>query len=502
MASGGQGARRGRLGRLHDPKLILWWSAAWALGVMALAPLVNYVTPFLDSSYNNQWTPDIYWRLVMYWHGGIFIPWVTVLAVLVTMRFRLDQMRGVAGRLVRESVFIGGFFAVPVAGVAGIFDVYDHFAQGIPLWTQIGAFLIGDEMALALIVGLAVYLRTAGGLRKAGLPSFTILTGVSGALFAAFMGHAGGWTSWFGPTPQAYSQYINSTMYPVLGYYNSTAVQAFTFDLVGSHSHLMLVSLMAGVVALVALTFGYEQWSGNPKRVADLGFGVMVLSLAGAIWIYLVSGMGNYQIPTFFQSGVNGLAGDDLVTGVVGVGAAFVLAGLLIHSKAGVTREGKPLFRDPLFISVVVSWLTIYLVIPVTGYYIGLNEVFYQNAGATFDAAFTRFHQDFGFFVLPALVTLLIALESFSVSARMKRYLGYLVIPGVAVAFVFGETYALFAAAASPANVGQIHAPAPFSLGAITLDVAVFGGVLRGAGILASVIYLRTAAPPVEETDG
>ena len=491
-----QKARQGWFDRLHDPKLILWWSVAWAIVIMALSPLVNYITPFLNSTYNNQWTPDIYWRLVMYWHGGIFIPWVTVLAVLVTMKFRLDKVAGLPGRLIRESIFVGGFFAVPVAGVAGLFDVYDHFALGIPLWTQIGAFLIGDEMAIALAVSLVAYLRS-GGFRRAGMPYYTVLTGVFGALFAAFMGHAGGWTSWFGPSPQLYSQYINSTMYPVLGYYNSTAVQAFTSDVVGSHSHLMLVSLMAGVVALVALTFGYEKWSKNSRRVADFGFGVMVLSLVGAIWVYLVSGMGNYQIPTFFQSGMNGVAGDDIVTGMVGLGAAFVLAGLLAHSRAGLTKEGKPLRSDPLFLSVIAAWVTIYLVIPVTGYYIELNEVFYQNAGATFDAVFTRFHQDFGFFVLPALVTLLIALESFSVPARTKRYLGYLVVSGIALAFVFGETYALSAATITPANVGQVYAP--FSLGAVMLDVAVLGGVLIGVGVLVSILYLRRAAGPAEE---
>ena len=286
-------------------------------------------------------------------------------------------------------------------------------------------------------------------------------------------------------------------MYPVLGYYNSTAVQAFTSDVVGSHSHLMLVSLMAGVVALVALTFGYEKWSKNYRRVADCGFGVMVLSLVGAIWVYLVSGMGNYQIPTFFQSGMNGVAGDDIVTGMVGLGAAFVLGGLLAHSRAGLTKEGKPLRSDPLFLSVIAAWVTIYLVIPVPGYYIELNEVFYQNAGATFDAVFTRIHQDFGFFVLPALVTLLIALESFSVPARTKRYLGYLVVPGIALAFIFGETYALSAATITPANVGQVYAP--FALGAVMLAGAVLGGVLIGVGVLVSILYLRRAAGPAEK---
>ena len=492
---GGRGLAGRLFARLHDPRFILWWSAAWALGVMALAPLVNYLTPFLDPGYANYWTPDIYWRLVMYWHGGVFIPWITAMAVLVSMRFRLDSMPGRAGRLVRESVFVGGFFAVPLAGLAGLFDVYDHFALGVPLWAQIGAFLIGDEMAIALLIALAVSPRTRGwSFRKAGMPYYTILTGVFGALFAAFMGHAGGWISWFGPSPQVYAQYINATMYPVLGYYNDTAVQTFAGDVVGSHSHLMLVALMAGVVALVALTFGYEKWSRGAKRVADFGFAVMALSLVTAIWLYVVSGMGNYPIPTFFSSGLNGIAGDDLVTGAVGFGAIFVLAGLLMHSRRATTKEGKLLHRDPLFLSVVASWVTIYLVIPVTGYYIELHQDFYSSAGAVFDAVFTRFHQDFGFFLLPALVTLLLALESFGVSGRLRRYLGYLTMAGVAMAFVFGETYALATATVSPTDLGQTAAP--LSAGGLTLYLAVFGGVLIGVGVLVAAMYLRSAKTP------
>jgi hypothetical protein len=482
--------------RLHSTKLILWWSIAWAIGSFALAPLVNYFTPFLNSSYSNQWTPDIYWRLVLYWHGAIFIPWVTVLAVLVSTRFHLDQMTGIAGRLVRESVFIGGFFAVPIAAVAGIFDVYDTYLFGIPLWTQIFAFLIGDEMAIALILAMAVYPRVSGtGYRTAGMPYYTVFTGVFGALAAAMMGHVGGWITWFGPSPGVFNQYINSTMYPVLGYSNSTSVIAFTQDVVGSHSHLMLIALMTGVVALVAVFFGYYgNWSKTSKRLANFGFAWMVVSLLGALWIYVVSGVGNYQIPSFFVNGVNGVAGDDLTTGMVGLGAVFVLAGLVTHARGTMTADGRPLFRDPLFLTVLISWITIYLVIPVTGFYINFNESFYQSAGINFDLVFTRFHQDFGFFVLPSLVTLVLALESFGISFRARRYLGYLMITGVLFGFVFGEAYALAGAVTAPPNVGQVFAP--FSGGSVLLELAVLGGALIGSGALLAALYIRKSSEP------
>ena len=284
--------KHGILQRLHSTKLILWWSVAWAVGVFALAPLVNYITPFLDPTYANQWTPDIYWRLVMYWHGAIFIPWIVVLSVLATTRFRLDQMAGTPGRLIRESVFIGGFFAVPIAGVAGIFDVYDQFAMGIPLWTQIFAFLIGDEIAIALLVSMMVLPRRNGGYLIAGMPYYTVFAGVVGAFTAAVMGHIGGYISWFGPNPAFVNSYINSTMYPVTGFSNSSSVIMFTEDAVGSHSHLMLISLMAGVVALVAVVYGYEGWSRRQKRVATFGFSVMIAALLVALGMYVLAGVG------------------------------------------------------------------------------------------------------------------------------------------------------------------------------------------------------------------
>ena len=468
---------RGIFQRLHSARLLLWWSAAWAIGVFALAPLMNYVTPFLDQSYANQWTPDVYWRLVLYWHGAIFIPWIVVLAVLVTCRFHLDETDGMPGRLIRESVFVGGFLAVPIAGVAGIFDVYDQFALGIPLWTQIFAFLIGDEIAISLLVAMIAFPRSHGGYMKAGMPFYTVLIGVAGALTAAMLGHVGGYITWFGPNPSIVNQYINSTMYPVLGYSNSSSIIMFTEDVVGSHSHLMMVALMAGVVALVAMLFGgYETWGKNTRRVANVGFAVMIVALLTALWMYVVSGVGNYQIPSFFVNGVNGVAGDDLTTGTVGLGAVFVLGALLAESRRRLTAGGTPFFRDALFVSVIVAWITIYLVIPVTGFYINFNETFYQAAGLNFDDAFLRFHQDFGFFVLPAIVTMALALDFQGISGRARNAVGYLFMGGTGIAFVFGEVYAL----------GNLSDWAYY--------LAWFGGFVIGTGVAVGVYYLARAS--------
>lgn len=443
---------------------------------MALSPVVDSVTPFLNPGYANAWTPDIFWRLVLYWHGGIFIPWITVLAVLVGLAFSLDKVPGRAGRLFKESILYGGIFAAPIAGVAGIFDVFDHFALGIPLWLQIGAFLIGDEMAIALIVALLVYPRVSHkGFTHVGLPFYTIFLGVSGALVAAFMGHMGGWISWFGPSPQPFAQYINSTMYPVLGYYNDTAVAAFAGNVVGSHSHLMLISLMAGVVGLVGTSFGYMAWSTRQKAIARVGFAVMLGGLATAIGVYVAAGVGNLQIPAFFVSGansLNGVAEDDMITGVVGFGAFFVLVAVILNARTQPAEGKSRLLVDPLFLSMIVAWVSIYLVIPITGFFINFNEEFFKTGGLSFDQIFIRFHQDFGFFLMPTLVTLVLALNAFGIWGKTRNTVGYLLLAGEAIAFTFGEAYTMVA------------------LSDILMYAAVFGGILIGLGAILGTRYL------------
>jgi len=73
---------------LFTTKFLVWWSIVWALIIGILAPIVNSVTPLLDSDYNNMWTPDLFWRLVLYWHGA-FIPWVASITFVFGMLYAM-----------------------------------------------------------------------------------------------------------------------------------------------------------------------------------------------------------------------------------------------------------------------------------------------------------------------------------------------------------------------------------------------------------------------------
>ncbi len=285
------------------------------------------------------------------------------------------------------------------------------------------------------------------------------------------LGYVAAYITVSGPSPPIVSHYINSTMYPVLGYYNSTAVITFAQNVVGSHSHAMLPILMASIVVLVAMVCGYNIWSKGQKIISSIGFLIMFGSIIAVLWIYLASGIGNYQVPTLFASGSNGVAQDDIITGVVGLGALFVLVALLLASgRKG--RNGHTV-KDPLFASVVIAWIIIYLVIPVNGFYINFNETFYSGAGSAFDDAYTRFHQDFAFFLLPILVTTFLIFEIFGISGITRKRVGYLYISGEIIIFVLGEIYSMV------------------TLNPYVLYGAGFGGVLIAMGALMGARYLN-----------
>ncbi|MDE1843714.1 MAG: hypothetical protein KGI10_00130 [Thaumarchaeota archaeon] len=428
--------------RYFNARFLCYWSIVWAVGVMAISPVVNYVTPLLNSGYNSQWTPDILYRLNMYWHGGIFLPWVIVLLTVVYVVIGLDSMKGVLGRLVRIFLFGFGFFAVPLAGIGGIFNVTDKFAWGIPHLLEYPGFAVLDLASVAIMISLIVYPRLSGkGYRKMGLPFYVLLLCVIGSFIAAMLGYVAAYITVSGPSPPIVSHYINSTMYPVLGYYNSTAVITFAQNVVGSHSHAMLPILMAGIVVLVAIVCGYDVWSKGQKIISSIGFLTMFGSVIAVLGIYLASGIGNYQVPTLFASGPNGVAQDDIITGVVGLGALFVLVALLLAS--GKKGGNGHTIKDPLFASVVIAWIIIYLVIPVNGFYINFNEAFYSGAGSAFDDAYTRFHQDYAFFLLPILVTTFLIFEMFEISGIKRKRVGYLYISGEIIIFVLGEIYSM-----------------------------------------------------------
>lgn len=121
------------------------------------------------------------------------------------------------------------------------------------------SFAVFDLASVMLIIALIVYPRLSGkGYSKRSLPFYVLLLYVIRAFIAVMLGYVATYITVSWPSQPFISNYINSTMYPVLGKYDSNAVITFTQNVVGSHSHAMVPILMASIVVLIAIVCRHD----------------------------------------------------------------------------------------------------------------------------------------------------------------------------------------------------------------------------------------------------
>ncbi len=407
------------------------------LGLLALASAL-VATPFRNET---SASGNILYAHIMYFHG-LLIGLVGLLSLITLEIFGSDH-RGIAYRL----ILWGTLGATVLSGLGGLLD--HSIADTIPLWMQIVSFFCLDEILISLSLTLfvrAVELRNT----VTWLAAFSALS----MLFAAIMGHIAGWMLEFGDWPKA-----------IIGGYAKLAGltwQQWLGNLITSHSHDMVVGVLALLVALTVAIFGPRQAHG---RLTRLGLWWTTVGIVATTLVYLVAGFSVAQPPTLFAHGVNGLAGDDLVTGVgVMLGGLMALVGLALERVPG---------RALAWYSVALSSM-IFITVVVTGYYIEFHETLYgvgsaHAPAALNDAVYTWWHQDFAFFLLPAVLGVLLAMKSLNAPARESRLASASLVIGAAVAFLGGLDYTFF----NPALHGSAFAIASTGLLVIVLGLGI-----------------------------
>jgi len=382
---------------------------------------------------------------VMYLHG-LLIGMVGFLSLVAMDVFGASHKN----RTLHSLILWGTLGATLLSGIGGIFDraVTDTFA----LWIQIVSFFFLDEILISL--SLALFFRAADT-RKVW--TWTAAFAALSALFAAIMGHIAGWMLEFGNWPKG-----------IIGGYATLAGmkwQDWMANLITSHSHEMVTAVIALAVATTCAAWGVER-AGNKLMKFGLwlvAFGTLLMTV-----VYVVGGFSVAQPPTLFASGpggVNGLAGDDLITGVFVMGGGLLaLIGLGLEAVPdAVHRWGAALVTAILFITVVGF-----------GYFIEFHENLYGMGAAgapraAADAVFTWFHQDFAFFMLPAILTVMLALKWLAVDERLRRLANWTLLGGAFVSFVGGMLYIF---------VSQARNGASFWVTTIGFAVIVIGALL------------------------
>jgi hypothetical protein len=435
----------------------------FVIGWIALFALVSvWVSNPFQSETSAAATPD-YWH-VMFLHG-LLISMVGLGALLAC------QVLGLRSTHVRVWIAAGVLAATVLVAVGGLWDKKIP-GDEVPLWTQISGFFALDEIFLVLLVGIVIEWRRRTGART--LPFLAAGVAAASMFVAAVMGHLAGWMLEYGNTPgliDRYARYIGETR------------TDWTNNLIGSHSHEMVVAMMAFTVALAAQQFGYTSLESTPRLLARLGLASIAGGTVAMSGIYIAAGFSTWAPPPWLTShhGVNGIASDDIVTGIFVMGG-----GLLVLAAYALVGAGKlaTLRRQPARLAALWSWTLSFATVVVAGYAIELDTSHFgagdpKASGAANDAVYTWIHQDLGLFLLPTLVLVMLAAERL-LSRRHQRLVGATTLAGTTIAFAGTLIFVFLDTARHGA-------------GYITTTI---GLALVGAALLATAWYATLRAPP------
>jgi hypothetical protein len=253
------------------------------------------------------------------------------------------------------------------------------------------------------------------------------------------------------------------------------STSALMGNIITSHSHGMLPSFMAAIVILAAEAFGYSRLMGVRKQFARIGAGTMLGGIALYSGIYTISGIGTFAIPAWFPSGpggVNGIAMDDTMTGLVGVGALILAAAMLPELKGTFVRLGSSAMRrfNPVRLGVYLTYLMATAAMFIYGFSIEMNESqfgFATTSSASHvinDQIFTRSHLLFVFGSLPIIAVFLLAAELAGnvpkAALALKQWMAGVIITGMVITLIGMGTWVFSTGGQqanwAPGSVGQI----------------------------------------------
>ncbi|NOY68070.1 MAG: hypothetical protein GXP53_01050 [Deltaproteobacteria bacterium] len=400
--------------------------------IMAMISLMMAMSALFKISWMDPGDYDF--RTTMYFHG-IMAPSLLLFYLLAVFITPVKELSG-------KGYLIAVMAAVFLLCAGSMFNLHKglSFAAGI----QISGFFLLDILGIILAAGLIKFYRAQSmRQKKAGIAILTLFSSVVFILMAGTLGHLLGWAQDLG---------INSIP-GIKGWLVITgaASEAFMENVKTSHSHLIVAAYLCGLAALTAIRFGDEKMAGHKKALYYTGLWMMLAGITAAAGLYLVSALGNRDIPAVFISGhhgENGLALDDLILGMVLSGGALLLFGLaFFHDKNN--PQSIHHLRSALFI----NWLCGFIGSVFIGYYIEFHETFFGGGelpapGAANDLAFIRAHLLYSFMFLPLVFILILAIDLFPArNGRLERFTGLLppaaiiiVIAGLCAEFVWVVT--------------------------------------------------------------
>ncbi len=243
------------------------------------------------------------------------------------------------------------------------------------------------------------------------------------------------------------------------------------------HSHMMALAIMGGIVGVAAVRFGVLNGESSLRRnLARVGGWVALIGVIGTTLILGAVALLNYAPPTLFASadGVNGMAGDDAVMAIIGIGAMVILVAILLDRRV---------WGNPLRLTILGTWLAAMILNVGQGFWIEFHEDQFGGSLAANDASFSVAQPMTGIFLLTALALVLLLVDVYGINGRTRQIVTWTGAIGL-VAAVVGTTAWTFV---DPSN------------GGVSFGVYVAGAALSYLAILLGAVAIRSikvSAPP------
>ena len=308
-------------------------------------------------------------------------------------------------------IFIGLLFLGDVGGAlmvelyllpgkrAGTYDPSQNILGMIPKWRYLPSWEDFRRMDatywLTFVTVIGAVIAGIIGFVSLFLNYVVIDMGQTPALIQGYMNWMGGAQTWFGYT-------------------------------VGSHSHVMGMTLILGVVAVTAKRFKVLDLTGLPLKVAKFGMWVSGVGIIVMVTVFLLEAFStvwpNSTPPLLFASNpsglqlwsftdANGMAGDDSTMLLASAGAMILLVPLFM------TRiHDRPVWKDPIRTSVLLTWIFAYIATPIEGFYIEFHEA--TMYGMPIDLVFGNL-QYFALFGIATITMTFLAVDYFQNKDRI-----------------------------------------------------------------------------------
>jgi hypothetical protein len=299
-----------------------------------------------------------------------------------------------------------------------------------------------------------------GAYAHVGIGYWLTLAAVASAFVAGVLGLINLWLRAVGPS--FFSGYMSW-----LGL-DSQGFQDATLD---PHSHMMALAIMGGVVGVAAVRFGVLDSESRLRRnLARVGGWIALIGVIATTLVLGAVALLNFAPPTLFASadGVNGMAGDDAVMSIIGLGAMVILVAVVLERR---------IWSNPLRLTILGTWLAAMLLNVGQGFWIELHQDQFTASLAANDEAFKVAQPMAGIFLLTTLALVLLLVDVYGVSGRALRVATWTAALGLVAALV-GTTMWTFI---DPSNNG------------LSFGVYVAGAGLSYLAVLFGAIAIRWA---------